>query len=82
MEICERKEQNLVHSSTIFPFIKCIIFYLLRDISAYCELISRSSELVPFLLQSFQIPWFDLTLNRAYSQLSINDSEIQTFISH
>jgi len=82
MEFSERKHQTLAYIFTIFPFIKCNISYLIREISAYCELNSISSGLVPFLLQSFLIRWPDLTLNCAYAQLYINDPEMQTFISH
>jgi hypothetical protein len=71
MEFRERKYQSVVYSSTTSQFIQCIISYLLPEISAYCESIIRSSELVPFLLQSFQIRWLVLTMNRAYSELSI-----------
>jgi len=67
MEFSERKHQTLEHSSTIFHILKCIISYLLREISSYCELVSCSSEQVPFLPQNFQIRWFVRKLNPAYS---------------
>jgi hypothetical protein len=82
MEYSERKHQTLVYSPTTFQFIQCIVSYLLTEISAYCESISCNSELVPFFLQSLPIRWPFLKLNRAYSELLIIDSEIQTFISH
>jgi len=67
MEFSEGKQQTLEYSSAIFQFIQCIISYLIREISSHCELISRSNELVPFLLQTFQNRWLDLTLHCAYS---------------
>jgi len=55
MEFSERKYQTTVYNSPTFQFIQCVISYFLRETSSHCELISYSSELVPFLLQSFQI---------------------------
>jgi hypothetical protein len=79
IEFSERKHQTLVYSSTISQLIQCIVSYLLPEISAYCESISRSSELVPFLLQSFQIRWLFLTPNRAYSEISFKRFCITNF---
>jgi hypothetical protein len=76
MEVSERKHQSVVYSSTISQFIQIIMSDLLREISAYYEITGCSSETVPFLLRSFQIRWIDLTPHRAYSELSINDSEL------
>jgi hypothetical protein len=78
MEFSERKNQTLIYSSTVFQFILFIISYLRREISAYFEFIHCNSELIPSLPKNFLIRWLDLKLNRAYSQLFINDSEIQT----
>jgi len=82
MDFSDRKYRTNVYSTTIFQFIKCIISYKIREISAYCELISCTTALAQFHLQSSQIRWLDLTVNCAYSQLSINNLEVQTFISH
>jgi hypothetical protein len=78
MKSSERKHRTTLYTSNIFQFTQCIISYLIREISAYCELISCTTELAQFHRQSVQIRWLVLTQNCAYSQLTILNTNFHT----